>query len=39
MVTSSSGLHWIDWVVLAVYALAVIALGVYAARGQTSTKN
>lgn len=32
------GLHWLDWVVLVGYALVVIGLGFYAARGHTSTK-
>jgi SSS family solute:Na+ symporter len=35
---ANSGLHWFDWVVLGGYALAVVALGFYAARGQTSAK-
>ncbi|MDP6110356.1 MAG: sodium-coupled permease [Planctomycetota bacterium] len=32
------GLHWIDWILIAVYALSTIGLGVYFGRKQKSTK-
>lgn len=31
------GLHWVDWLLIALYALATIGLGVYYGRQQTST--